>query len=76
MTRLTANRKFHCREGRRRRRQIHVGHDERVLPVGRTPRVSQLMALAIRFDQLIRDGVVKDYADLARLGHISRARVT
>jgi len=34
------------------------------------------MALAIRFDQLIRDGVVADQAELARLGHVSRARVT
>jgi len=34
------------------------------------------MALAIRFDQLIRDGVVADYAELARLGHVTRARMT
>lgn len=33
-------------------------------------------ALGIRFEQLIRDGVVADYADLARLGHITRARMT
>ena len=38
--------------------------------------VSRLMALAIHFDQLIRDGVVADYADLARLGRVTRARVT
>ncbi len=42
----------------------------------RVPRVAKLMALAIRFDQLIRDGVVADQAELARLGHVSRARVT
>jgi len=34
------------------------------------------MALAIRFDDLIRRGEVRDYADLARLGHVSRARIT
>jgi hypothetical protein len=34
------------------------------------------MALAIRFDQLIRDGEVRDLADIARLGHVTRARVT
>jgi hypothetical protein len=34
------------------------------------------MALAIRFDGLIRDGVVTDQAELARLGHVSRARIT
>jgi len=34
------------------------------------------MALAIRFDGLIRSGAITDQADLARLGHVSRARVT
>ena len=43
---------------------------------GSIPRVTRLMALAIRFDQLIRDGEVIDYADIARLGHVTRARVT
>lgn len=40
------------------------------------PRVTRLMALAIRFDQLIREGEVRDLADIARLGHVTRARVT
>lgn len=34
------------------------------------------MALAIHFDGLIRQGIVRDYADLARLGGVSRARIT
>jgi len=34
------------------------------------------MALAIRFEQLIRDGVVSDQSELARLGSLSRARLT
>ena len=46
------------------------------LPLGRVPRVARLMALAIRFDDLIRRGEVSDYADLARLAHVTRARVT
>ena len=37
---------------------------------------SRLMALAIRLVQLIRDGVVTDQAELARLWHVSRARLT
>jgi regulator of RNase E activity RraA len=32
--------------------------------------------MAIHFDGLIRKGAVRDYADLARLGHVARARVT
>jgi len=34
------------------------------------------MALAIRFEGLIQRGEVTAYADLARLGHVSRARLT
>lgn len=43
---------------------------------GRVPRVSRLMALAIHLNQLVQDGVVADQAELARLGHVSRARLT
>jgi hypothetical protein len=45
-------------------------------PTGRVPRISRLMALAIRFEDLLRRGEVKDYAELARLGRVTRARVT
>ena len=34
------------------------------------------MALAICFDQLIRDGVVANQAELARMGHVTRSRAT
>ena len=42
----------------------------------RPPRIVCLLALAHRFDELVRSGTVKDYAELARLGHVTRARVT
>jgi hypothetical protein len=45
-------------------------------PTGRVPRITRLMALAIKFDGYLRDGLVHDYAELARLGHVSRARIT
>jgi len=32
--------------------------------------------LAHRFEKLVRDGVVADYAELARLGHVTWARIT
>ena len=50
--------------------------DEDDLPAGRLMKVTKLMALAIRFEELIADGVVTDYAELARLSLVSRARVT
>ena len=34
------------------------------------------MALAIHFEGLLANGEVTDMADLARLGHVSRARIT
>jgi len=34
------------------------------------------MASAIRLDQLIGDGTLTDQAELARLGHVTRARLT
>jgi hypothetical protein len=34
------------------------------------------MALAIKFDDLLRAGVVERYADLAELGHVTRARIS
>jgi hypothetical protein len=43
---------------------------------GSVPRITRLMALATKFQILIQQGVVRDYADLARLGRVSRARIT
>jgi len=42
----------------------------------RTPRIARLRALAIKFQEMVDRGEVQDYADLARLGYVSRARVT
>ena len=68
--------------------KIHFGHVRKgqkvlqlgnaVLPAlpGRIPRVARLLALAHRFENLIRDGEVRDYAELARLGHVTRARLS
>ena len=42
----------------------------------RLSRITRLMALAIKFQEMVDRGEVRDYADLARLGHVSRARIT
>ena len=44
--------------------------------LGRIPRVARLMALAIRLERLIAEGRVPNYTALARLAHVSRARIT
>lgn len=42
----------------------------------RIPRIARLMALAIKFQDMVDRGEVRDYADLARLGFVTRARLT
>jgi hypothetical protein len=58
------------------RKELHAGVAAPALPPGRVPRVSRLMALALRFDELVRTGQVSSYSALASLGHVSRARVS
>ena len=45
-------------------------------PKGRLPRITRCMALAIYYEDFIRQGHVYDYAEIATLGHVTRARVT
>lgn len=45
-------------------------------PEGRIPRVSKLMALAIRFEELLRDGQIADQSELARVAHVTQPRMT
>ena len=40
------------------------------------PRIARLMALAIRLEGLVRDETVQNYAELAQLGRVTRARMT
>jgi hypothetical protein len=40
------------------------------------PYKTRLLALAYLFDDMIRRGDVKDYAEIARLGGVSRARIS
>ena len=75
---LTIQRQVHFGRVRKGRKVIHEGPqpEEEPMPAGRIPRISRLMALAIHFDHLITKGEITDQAEIARLGHVSRARVT
>jgi hypothetical protein len=74
---ITFQTKVHFHRGRNGRRQLDRGESPLIdVEANRTPRVSRLMALAIRFDGLIRGGTVTDQAELARLGQVTRARLT
>ena len=70
--------KVHFKNSRCGRKRIRNGEapaDSLVEP-GRVPRISRLMALAIRFNGMLKGGLVRDYADIARLGLVSKPRVT
>jgi hypothetical protein len=43
---------------------------------GHLPRITQVLALAIHFQGLVQRGEARDYADLARLGCVSRERMS
>lgn len=69
------------RAGRPARRGNKTLAADQLLPAveraGRSiPRIARLMALAIRFDGLLREETIREYAELARLGRVTRARVT
>ena len=77
-TTLTIERAVHFQAQARGRKGLRAGPAPQGPPpaLGRVPRVARLMALALRFEGLLKAGVVKDYAELARLGHVTRARVS
>lgn len=78
MTGLTIECDIHFdRKGRGGRRVMENGpRPQRAIKPDRVPRVARLMALAIRFERLLRDGVIESYSELAALGHVTRARIS
>ena len=46
---------------------------ETMVPISR---IARLMALAIRFEGLVRGEKIRNYAELARAGRVTRARMT
>ncbi|MCO6435717.1 MAG: hypothetical protein J5J06_01355 [Phycisphaerae bacterium] len=64
------------RRGRGRKTFVDTPRPARKVSPGRIPRISRLMALAIHFDRLIREGKVSDLSELARLAHVTQPRMT
>ncbi len=52
------------------------GPDSPTATPGRVPRVAKLMALAIKFDGLLRDGTVSSQSELAALARVTQPRMT
>jgi len=79
VTTWTIERQVHFRHaGHGQGKQVREGSapDRPNVPFGRVPRVTKLMALALRFDELLRTGAIANYAELALLGHVTSARVS
>jgi hypothetical protein len=64
---------FHFARSRSRARENTSGEHEAMATI---PRIARLMALAIRFEGLVREERMRDYAELARLGSVTRGRMT
>ena len=66
------------RRGLGARKELHADPEQPVPSeqLERVPRLTRLMALALRFETLLRSAEVRDCAALARLGHVSRARIS
>ena len=64
--------------GRGNRRCLEVGPEPKPTPrePGRVPRVARLLALALRIDEQVRKGELTSYAEVAVLGHVTRARIS
>jgi hypothetical protein len=74
---LTAKHKLEFKTGKRTAKTIVEAGTQPEQPTpARLPRITKMMALAIRLDHLIKSGQVSDQAELARVGHVSRARLT
>ena len=70
--------KVHFTKGQCGSRELRAGERAvpQAVPAGRVPRISRLMALAIRFDALVRSGEMADFAEIAELGEVTRGRVS
>ena len=74
---ITVKRKvYFVRRGHGRKSIEGAPRPADLIEPGRIPRISRLMALAIRFDRLIREGKVTDLSELARLAHVAQPRMT
>ena len=78
MDKITIEFPVHFTRGAVGRKEVNIGVAPAAPAVesGRVPRVARLMALAIRFEELVRLGEVESHADLARLGQVTRARIS
>jgi len=64
------------REARGRQRIVNPEAERTPIEAGRIPRISRLMALAIRLESMLRSGEVSDITELARISHVTQPRIS
>jgi Zn-dependent peptidase ImmA (M78 family) len=73
----TVTRPVHFHRQAKGRKRLRDKVEESVIVGGtRIPRETQLLALAITFEDMIRTGEARNYAEIARRTGVSRARIT
>jgi hypothetical protein len=65
--------RFHLRQKPRPMGEVSAAASQ---ATGQLPRITQVLSLAIRLEDMIRRGDAKDYADVARLTGLCRERVS
>ena len=74
---ITITREIQLTRTMKGRRKITAKPSPQMKPEpGRIPRISRLMALAIRYDRMLREGRVSSQSELARLVHVTQPRMT
>jgi hypothetical protein len=64
------------REAHGRRRVATKSTESSPVEAGSIPRISRLMAVAIRLERLLQTGEVSDVTELARLSHVTQPRMS
>jgi len=74
---ITVKRKVQfTREAHGRRRVAPATTETKPVEPGRVPRISRLMAVAIRLERMLQTREVSDIHELARLGHVTQPRMS
>lgn len=76
MPELTVSKRVTFSTAARGRRRMEVATELAPSAPSPLPRITRLMALAIKLDGLIASGAISDQAEIARAGCITRARAT
>jgi hypothetical protein len=64
------------RKGHRRLAEPAPAPERAAINPTSVPRITRMLVLGYHFERLVREGKVKNYAEIARLTGMSRARVT